>query len=289
MLRTILIGCLLSTLIPGSLKAQAPSSSLDTLYDAEIRLMDLSESMVQNYDEMERFTSGKNFIRTMVRALRVQGSYQYPFDSLRCLSKLVAPDDRFRIFTWNLSTNDETFHQYGVIQLNPEKWSKKELEANGNKLIFPLIDRSDFIRNPYDTITNNDMWWGALYYKMAKTQCKKISFYTLIGFDAYTAKSNRKVVDVLYFKDGQPVFGAPVFDVKGKRKICRMIWEYNNNANMTLRFEDQNSKLVFENIVPPKLSQTGMYETYLPDGTFDYMIWKNCFWEKQSDLLNRGE
>lgn len=272
-----------------SINAQEQWTSLDTLHDAEIRLMGLSDAMILNYDEEQRLTSGRNFIRTLVRALRVQGSYQYSFDSLKNLSIQVSPDNRFRILSWNLLTNEELFHQYGVIQYNPEKWSEKELNENGHKLIFPLIDRSDSIRNPFDTITNNDRWWGAIYYRIIKTECKKQVFYTLLGFDGYSRNSHKKLVDVLYFKNSKPVFGAPIFDVRGKHKLCRMIWQFNRDATMTLRYEDKMQKLVYENIVPPKASQAGMYETYIPDGTYEFMTWEKCNWKRSEALLDFGK
>ncbi|MCX6185977.1 MAG: hypothetical protein NTU43_03130 [Bacteroidetes bacterium] len=261
------------------------SLSIDSLHDVEIRLMGLSERMIQSYDEEERMTSGKNFIRTLVRAIKVQGSYYYPFDSLKAVSIIQSPDNLFRIMTWNLGTNEEEFHYYGLIQMNPDKM-KKIKDTTNLRAFYPLIDRSSKINNPYDTITSADFWWGSNYYQMALSKAGKTTFYTILGWDGNTNRSNKKVVDVLTFQNNKPVFGAPIFDVKGKKLLKRMIWEFSNQATMTLRYEEKKNMLIYENIVPPKPSNLGMYETYLPDGSYDFMVWKNGKWQITGELTD---
>lgn len=270
-----------------TIKAQhkIDSLSIDSLHDVEIRLMGLSERMIQSYDEEERLTSGKNFIRTLVRAIKVQGSYYYPFDSLKAVSIIQSPDNLFRIMTWNLGTKEEEFHYYGLIQMNPDKM-KKIKDTTNLRAFYPLIDRSSRINNPYDTITSADFWWGSTYYQMALSKAGKTTFYTLLGWDGNTNRSNKKVVDVLTFQNNKPVFGAPIFDVKGKKLLKRMIWEFSNQATMTLRYEENKNMLIYENIVPPKPSNVGMYETYLPDGSYDFMVWKNGKWQITGELTD---
>jgi hypothetical protein len=282
MKKTIILLLVLAA-ISAKAQTKTDSLSLDSLHDVEIRLMGLSERMIQSYDEEERLTSGKNFIRTLVRAIKVQGSYYYPFDSLKAVSILHAPDDMFRIMTWNLGTNEEEFHYYGLIQMNPDK-IKKIKDTTNLRPYYPLIDRSSRINNPYDTITSADFWWGSTYYQMALNKASKTKFYTLIGWDGNTSRSNKKVVDVLTFQNNLPVFGAPIFDVKGKKLLKRMIWEFSNFATMTLRYEEKKNHLIYENIVPPKPSNVGMYETYLPDGSYDFMAWKNGKWQITGEL-----
>src|SRR6266513_549727 len=57
----------------------------------------LSDSMLDAKDEMKRQSSCYQFIRTMVRALKVDGSFHFPFDSLQRISILTANDQSFRI------------------------------------------------------------------------------------------------------------------------------------------------------------------------------------------------
>jgi hypothetical protein len=47
-----------------------------------------------------RFRSDSQFIRSLVRTLKLPYSFYYPFDSLTTISRLYAPDSSFRILTW---------------------------------------------------------------------------------------------------------------------------------------------------------------------------------------------
>jgi hypothetical protein len=261
------------------------SLSLDSLRDYEIRLGGLGFSMVRDFDEEVRITSGRNFIRQFGRALRVANSYYYPFDSLKNLMVLYAPDDLFRIFTWNVATNDETFRYFGVIQMNPEKVAKLNKSQEIFQSFYPLIDRSDSIADFLFVSVDQNKWFGASYYKIIKTNFAKKDYYTLLGWDGAGPATNKKVADVLYFEEGKPMFGAPIFDLNKKRKYYRMVFEFNNQATIALRYDEKRKYLIYENIVPDKPSNTGFVEHYYPDGSFDYLIWKNGIWVKQKGFL----
>ncbi len=265
-----------------NMKAQKIDSlSFDTLLNFEIRLSGLGEQMVRSFDEDTRITSGKYFIRHMARALRVKNSFFYPFDSLKNVMILMSPDNLFRIITWNVATNDEKFRYFGVIQMNPEKLNKLNKKEIIYKDFYPLIDRSDSIDNYLFQTLETEHWFGATYYKIIKTSYKKVDYYTVLGWDGAGPKTNRKIADALFFKNGRPLFGFPIFDLKRKAKFYRMVFEFNNNATMALKYDEKRKYLIYENIVPDKLSNTGNFEFYFPDGSFDYLIWKNGIWEKQ--------
>jgi hypothetical protein len=266
------------------LHAQADSLSLDTLHDAEIKLVGLGENMIHSFDEKERLTSGFYFVKMLSRALKVQGSYDYPFDSLKSVSILKSPDNLFRIFTWNLVLANESFKYFGVIQMNPEMTAKFKDTFN-LRPIYPLIDRSDKIRNPLDTTVSNEHWYGCTYYKIVLTKEKKRTWYTLIGWDGNNKMSNKKIVDVLYFEANMPRFGAPVFDLKKKKPYKRLVFEFNNDATMLLRYEEKKKMITYENLAPPRAQDYGHPETYLPDGSYDVLLWKKGVWEKQPGIL----
>ena len=266
-------------------KAQKLDSlTRDTLMDAEIRLNGLAQKMVTSLDEMTRISCGKNFIRTLARTLKTNNSYFYHFDSLKNISIIVSPDDYFRIMTWNVASDDEHFRNFGVIQMNPNK-IKREKKVYNMPDFFPLIDRSDSIENVFYAETDADHWFGAIYYKIIKTQTQKGTYYTLLGWDGATSKSNKKIADVLFFRDNEPFFGVPIFDIKTKKPLYRMIWEFNNYATMTLRYEEKRKLFIYENIITPKPDNVGMYETYLPDGSYDFMTWNGKVWEKQKGIV----
>ena len=261
------------------------SLSIDSLKDYEIRLGGLGYSMVRDFDEEVRITSGRNFIRQFGRALRIPNSYYYPFDSLKNLMIIYSPDDLFRIFTWNVATNDETFRYFGVIQMNPEKMMKLNKKEELFQSFYPLIDRSDSIGDIFFSSVDPNKWFGASYYKIIKTSFAKKDYYTLLGWDGAGPATNRKIADVLTFQDGKPKFGAPIFDINKKRRYYRLVFEFNNQATIALRYDEQKKYLIYENIVPDKPANAGFIEHYYPDGSFDYLIWKNGIWLKQPGFL----
>ncbi len=265
------------------------SLSLDSLNDIEIRLEGLGRTMIVSTDEKERITSAFHFVKTFIRALRMQNSYFYPFDTIKNISVLTAPDQRFRVITWNLALNNETYRNYGVIQMNPD-YLKTIKDTTNLRPYYPLIDKSDLIKNALDTTVNNEHWFGALYYKIEAVTVKKQTYYVLLGWDGNTMMSNKKLVESLYFENNTPMFGAPLFDLKDeryKKPLKRMIFEFNNRASMVLRFEPEKQMLVQENVAPPRPQDYGHPETYVPDGSYDFYKFnkKTGTWEKQKGIL----
>lgn len=265
------------------------SASLDSLNDLEIRLEGLGQSMITSRDEKERLTSAYHFVKTMIRALKVPNSYFYPFDTIKNISVLVAPDNHFRVITWNLVLDNEAFRNYGVIQLNPD-YIKNIKDTTNLRSYYPLIDKSDAFKNALDTTVNNEHWYGAIYYKIVANTYKKQTYYTLLGWDGNTRLSNKKLAESLYFEGNTPYFGAPIFDLKDnrfKKPLKRMIFEFNNQASMVLRFEPEKNILVQENVAPTRPQDYGHPETYVPDGSYDFYKFskKTGRWEKQQGML----
>lgn len=279
----VVITCLFVVYAKGQVK---DSLSRDTLNDLQVRMMGLGERMIQSGDEEERLTSGYHFIKHMNYALRVGGSYDFKFDSLKSISIIYAPDNAFRIITWNLVLNNGRFHYYGVVQPNPEL-RKKIKDTSNIRPFYPLIDRSALIKNAMDTTLDQNFWWGATYYKIVLYQYKKQTRYLLFGWNGHTAMSNKKVVDVLTFEKNKPVFGKPIFDIGLPKVASRMVFEFSNDATMTLRYEEKKGYLIYESVVPTRPQDYGHPETYLPDGSYDYLILnkKTGIWVKQKGPL----
>jgi hypothetical protein len=265
------------------------SLSLDSLHDLEIRLEGLGRNMITSTDEDERLSSSYHFVKAFVKALRIRNSYFYNFDTIKNISVLTAPDNTFRIITWNLALNNETFRNYGVIQLNPD-YMKKLKDTTNLRSYYPLIDKSEKIKNVLDTTVTNEHWFGALYYKIEAVTFKKQTYYMLLGWDGNNALSNKKLVEVLYFENNTPMFGSPIFDLKDnryKKPLSRLVFEFNNSANMVLRFEPAKKILVQENVAPTRPQDHGHPETYVPDGSYDFYKFnkKTGHWEKQPGML----
>src|SRR5688500_7517977 len=168
----------------------------------EDSLKSLALQIIQGRTAADRFKADSHFTKMFVRALKIPHSFDYTFDSLVTISKLLPSDASFKIFTWQMVINDHVVRQHGAIQMKTK---------DGSLNLFPLIDKSDITENPADTIGNNLGWIGAVYYRLIEKQVFGKSYYTLLGYDENNLNSNKKIVEVLTFNDVKPLFGVSYF------------------------------------------------------------------------------
>lgn len=231
----------------------------------------LSDTMILYHEADIREESCYRFIKMLVRALKTEGSYSWPFDSLTLISIQYAPDDAFRIFTWELLRQDGTYRYFGCIQMN----SKDTLK------LFPLFDSSGFLPAPEDSVMDHNKWYGAYYYNMILRKHWFKKHYYLFGWDRNDLVSNKKVLDVLTFEDGLPYFGADVF-VYGEgdtaRYKKRVILEYKKDASVTLNYSKDFKKILFDHLVPLNSLSREFKHTYVPDGTYCGFRYRHGKW-----------
>lgn len=260
------------TILCMAVSAQFRPESQRKFNQHETELVELSNTIVYGLTERERAEACFKFIPKLVEALKTGGSYNYPFDSLKTVSILSPDDNSFRIFTWQLSKDNGTYRFYGAIQMN----SPEELK------LYPLYDYSDSLYSPVDSVLSNEKWYGALYYKVYETKHKKNKYYTLFGWDGNDFWSTKKILDVLHFEDGLPVFGAPLFDVSTdeEEKIQhRYILEYKKTASVALNYLESEKMIVFDHLSAPEDRLADLKFTYIPDGTYEGFRWKKGKWE----------
>ncbi len=233
----------------------------------------LGDSLIQSNDVNIRIACGYAMIKRLVNALKTEGSFHYPFDSLRHISLVEPSDHSFRIFTWHIEMNGSIYRQVGAIQI-PVK--------SGLKLI-PLIDGSQYIENPMDTTLSPDLWYGSVYYNVIRKKYKGVNHYYLFGFDANDAFSNKKVIDVLTFSRGtndQVIFGAPVFitDSINNIRSDRFIIEYSKDASAGLNYYDEYGKIIFDHLIPQNPLSDNVKSSYIPDGTYEGFRYSKGSW-----------
>lgn len=238
----------------------------------------LGKRFINNDTEMERMNANISFIKTLVQALRVPHSFNFPFDSVKSIRILNSPDNRFRILTWSISYDDGSYRFYGTLQMN-----------TGDKLqMFPLTDYSPLIKNAEDTVTSNAKWYGAEYYKIIPVNANQAQYYLLLGWKGNTVKSTKKVIEVLSFnRNGNPVFGMPVFDGNGKTRK-RVVFEYARQSSMLLKYDADQHMVVFDNLAPPDKKQNGKFEFYGPDLSYNGYRYKNGRWAYADNLDMRN-
>ncbi len=245
----------------------------------EGRLTALGSDVVECRSETERDSCLHLFNATLDTVLQIEGSFFYPFDSVRNVSILTEPEKSFRILTWTFRFDSDSFVYFGCIQMCP---------AKGGELIQLQDSSHEYKKEPsYKNLTPEN-WYGALYYDLVPFKNKRQKYYVLVGWDGHNSTSSKKVLDVLWFdKRGEARFGAPVFKMYENRKAQnRVVWEFSNDAVMTLRYEPRKNIITFENLIPPDKKAKGIYKLYLPDGSYDYFRLKRGVWIKNEMLFD---
>lgn len=237
--------------------------------------------IIRGINAADRLKADSLFTKAFVRALKIPHSFNYRFDSLETISQLYAPDSTFRIFTWQMVINENVIRQHGAIQMKT---------ADGSLKLFPLIDKSDVTKNMGDTIGNNLGWMGAVYYKLIGTKHLNHSYYTLLGYDENNIRSNKKIIEVLDFKDGQPVFGGRYFNTAENnlipKNIARYVMEYKREAGPRLTFDTELNMIIMEHLHSPS-NEPNKKWTLIPDGDYEGFKWVNGKWNYISKVFNQ--
>jgi len=255
--------------------AQSPLSEddkkiLDTKQDS---LAHYGRLIVESDDVAVRFRSDSFFTRILMRALKTKYSFYYPFDSLVNISRVYSPDSSFRIFTWQVSKDEDVHRRHGAIQMNT---------PDGSLVRFPLIDRSKLIVNQTDTVTNHDWWIGAIYYRILLNEWQNKKIYTLIGYDENSIRSTKKRLEVLRFdQQGNPVFGGPFFsfaeDTNPGKTQSRFWIEYKKNGNARMVYDDDLNMIIYDHLISESNEPAKKF-TYHPDGDYEGFKWVNGKW-----------
>ena len=265
---------ILSTAIYLQTNAQSLSSSdFKKITIKEDSLKSLAENFHTDSLTAGRMRSDSLFVKTLIRALQIKNSFHYPLDSVFGVSKVYAPDSSFRILSWNLSFDQYYSRQRAAIQFNT---------ADGSLKLVPLRDVSEFTENAMDSVRTKNNWIGAVYYRIIKTSHNNKDFYTLVGFDDYSALSNKKWLEVMSFNSkNEPVFGGPFFsfeeDSIKKPVQYRYNIEYKKVARAVLEYDEELELIIIDHLI----SETGEPEnkfTYIPDGDVEAFKWKNGKW-----------
>lgn len=261
---------------------QLTKSSVALLKIKEDSLSVIGKQIVASEEASVRFRSDSQFTRILVRSLKTPFSFNYPFDSLTTISRLYSPDSLFRVFTWQVSRDADLHRRHGAIQMRTNDGSLK---------LFPLIDRSIVIQNQEDTVTNNEWWIGAIYYKIIKRVFNNKNHYTLLGYDENSIRSTKKRIEVLTFDaKGSPVFGGKYFsfekDTVSKPIQARYTIEYKKNGNGRILYDDELDMIIYDHLISESNEPAKKY-TYIPDGDYEGFKWVNGKWQHIEKVFNQ--
>jgi len=204
--------------------------------------------------------------------------FDYEFTKLTTMSTIMPDDKSFRLFNWNIE-NEQQIHSHYCFLVKKGRNGK-------NKIYEFKEDKVTLGPNPKGYLTPYK-WYGALYYKIITKKVKNKTFYTILGFNGNNRSSNKKILDVFWFKGKTLRIGYPLFqDERDLDKLnYRVFFEYSDKATISVKYLSDIDKIVFDHLSPETPKLRGMYEYYVPDFTYDAYFWEDGFWHYQADII----
>lgn len=228
----------------------------------------------ESFEEKQK--ASESFRLLLMSVLDMEGCFEYDFNELTTVSTIKSPDEKFRIFNWNLPHDDET-HEYFCFILH---FDKKTNSTHWEE----LLDSSKRINKIQSKYLKPDQWLGALYYEIIPVkQSKTRTVYTLLGWDGNTRSTTKKIIDAISFDGSKIKLGAPIFkSEKGTTK--RFILEYSSDSMVSLRWNKKEKRIIFDHLSPRDPMMTGVYSYYGPDMTYDSFNLEKGKWIFNSDV-----
>jgi hypothetical protein len=248
---------------------------------SEYTLSNIFLKIHRDSSETNNISNNAKFITVLDSVLKIPESFFYTFSSLK-IGNVIAPDNTFRILTWNLMHENGTYENFGFLQ----KYDKESKKVT----VYYLTDKSDVLKNQMQQVCSPDSWIGATYYMICQNKYDGQTFYSLIGWDPNNTYTQKKIIEILKFDNtGLPVFGIPIIELKGKGFQKRIIFEYSSKNTMMLRYDKRKKMIAFDHLSPSDFRYTDIYEFYGPDFSIDGYKFTKGKWRYQADIDIRNK
>lgn len=214
---------------------------------------------------IHRIYAHKKFKSLFEKALRTDSAFYYSFDSLKWISKLIAPDSSFRVFSWQLDISAGKKEYYGYIQMR-------------NGLLYELKDNKEWFSDlEYEVFTPDD-WYGQLYYNLYQYKNKDKNEYILFGYKQLTKYDKIKVAAPVYFEEDNIFFGKEIFQdtLRQEGLKNRIVLQTANEAASKLNYDENMGIIIYDHttVIPlkrsvkagPAMVPDGSYHGYKLDG-----------------------
>lgn len=230
----------------------------------EDSLIQLRDKTIYSLSELERYQANEDFMNTLEMVLNKKNVTKFSWSEVKNFSIIESPDQKFKLFTWNVQRKDYSYENFGFLHAYNERRKKY--------VLYPLYDKRLSIDYPQTFVGNHNLWYGATYYQIVPLKAKNRTYYTLLGYNANDIFTHQKIIEVLFFKpDGTPVFGAYIFK-KYPQKVTRVIFDYSKNSTFSLKYEKHSfdvrtgkrdpktKKMIYKTIFSPMI----IFEKLIP-------------------------
>lgn len=266
-----------------STQGRASSDTL-RLKDAVNRLMVLGDSLLKGSNDSIRTEANEHFSALLDSVLQSAGGTELSFGQVRALSHARAENQKVRALTWLLQRERGNRYDYfGYLILQPDpKLPARVIRLNQNK---------DLAREDLDFIKSDPSnWLGCIYYAIHVERYKKKDHYLLLGWAPQSTFTTRKLVEPLQFNTTKVSLGLAVIKAGGKTRH-RMVFEYNAQATMSLRYHEKEKMIVMDHLSSsdPRPEARGMYQLYGPDLSYDGLKFSKGNWLLLKDIDIRNK
>lgn len=244
------------------------SQGLPEVKQAERDLCNILNKVKESEFDSIRSELNSRFSFLLEKTIHLPESDSYPFDSIKSLVKLTSPDNKFRLYQWNIPTTHGNFRYFTLIKIfNPI-----------SPKIISLTDFHDSIPYPDSAHLDQKHWYGALYYKIIPCNSDGVPYYTVLGWAGQNTLITQKVIDVIYFDSlGIIKFGLPVFPDYKKGLNTRIVFRYSATTSMTLKV--QKNIILFDRLVPLDPQLENQFQFFVPSGEVaDSFVYENHHW-----------
>lgn len=249
---------------------QACFAQKNLFMEAEQRLSDLSERVYSAPNDTLKLQANAALIDELYQLISHKKSLRYSFTKLDHISILQPKDKSFRLITWALQYDNQLVQYFGFIHYYDRKQRAQ--------VVHRLRDRSHAQKNVEIKTFTTDNWFGALYYKLIENEHNDRKYYTLLAWDGNDAKTNKKIIDVLWFDNKKtPLFGAPLFVSKSGIKN-RYVMEFNELASVTLEYKAKSGIILFDDLQPVDGESTRIKSAIVPTLNYNGFMFKKGKW-----------
>jgi hypothetical protein len=247
-------------------------------FDYSNRVAELSfllDSLRSAKTDDNKISINDRFSSLMEKTLNEPTIFDYNFAELATIGCIDSPDGEVRIVNWNIEQEDESQRYFAYVLKRDIKKSKHEVFALTHNIYSEL--------KPAETL-DADNWYGALYYKIIPEIKGSKKYYTVLGWNAATKESNMKLIDVISFSGNTLKLGAAIFKIENNT-LKRVFFEHSKKVTISLKWEPEYKRIIFDHLSPETPSMIGFYEFYVPDMTYDAFVFEDGKWLLKEDVI----
>lgn len=276
-----------------SISSSAKKEQIDFSFKNEIDSLIRFSYEIQTGNDLSRLIANEKFDKFLRKVLSDPSSIDYDFSKIKCLSIIESPKkkQKFRIYTWVMKLGNDDYNYFGFTQYQRNKKNKLK------NFVYKLNNKSKDIGKDELSKLDSNNWIGCVYYQIIAPEKRKDQTHILIGWDGNNWRSTKKIIETFSFNNkGEISFGKKVIrynlgTVKRPKVVskARLIFEYNGEVSMTVSYNTNLKKIIFDHLRPSDPKLADLYFTYAPDFTYDALKYEKRKWIHSSDVDVRNQ